>query len=191
MKKENICAPPWRSFLPGRGSARSPPMKNNDDIHSTDTNKIKQLINRVKQGELDQGDAQLIEKLLNILLTIVSLLQRKHTSIRRMKELWVPKMPSESFRPEFHQIDEFNFDSAFVNSDNSASHSLGHTNLRKIRPSFRDGPFALFRRINLIAPSRFLRLDLPSISIREHINRAGFKLPADTGDAGHRPRGLR
>ena len=103
-----------------------------------------------------------------------------------MKELWVPKMPSESFRPEFHQIDEFNFDSAFVNSDNSASHSLGQTNLRKIRPSFRDGPFGLFRRINLIAPSRFLRLDLPSISIREHINRAGFKLPADTGDAGHR-----
>jgi hypothetical protein len=28
-------------------------------------------------------------------------------------------MPSESFRPEFHQIDEFNFDSAFVNSDNT------------------------------------------------------------------------
>ena len=100
-------------------------------------------------------------------------------------------MPSESFRPEFHQINEFNFDSAFVNSDNSAFHSLGQTNLRNIRPSFRDGPFGLFRRINLIAPSRFLRLDLPSISIREQINRAGFKLPADTGDAGHRPRGLR
>jgi hypothetical protein len=98
-------------------------------------------------------------------------------------------MPFESFRPEFHQIDEFNFDSAFVNSDNSASHSLGQTNLRKIRPSFRDGPFGLFRRSNLIAPSRFLQLDLPSISIREHINRAGFKLPADTGDTGHRPRG--
>jgi hypothetical protein len=62
-------------------------MKNNDDIPSADTNEIKQLINRVKQGELDQGDAQLIEKLLNILLTIVSLLQRKRTSIRRMKEL--------------------------------------------------------------------------------------------------------
>jgi hypothetical protein len=86
----------------------------------------------------------------------------------RNRDLWVPKMPSESFRPEFHQIDEFNFDSAFVNSDNSASHSLGQTNLRKIRPSFRDGPFALFRRIILIAPSRFLRLDLSSISIREH-----------------------
>jgi len=61
-------------------------MKNNDDIHSTDANEIKHLINRVKQGELDQGDAHLIEKLLNILLTIVSLLERKHTSIRRMKE---------------------------------------------------------------------------------------------------------
>src|SRR5262249_8540866 len=78
---------PWRSFLPGIGSARSAPMKNNDDIPSTDTNEIKHLINRVKQGELDQGDALLIEKLLNFLLTIVSLLQRKHTSIRRMKEL--------------------------------------------------------------------------------------------------------
>ena len=41
-------------------------MKNNDDILTTDTTEIKQLINRVKQGELDQGDAQLIEKLLNI-----------------------------------------------------------------------------------------------------------------------------
>ena len=62
-------------------------MKNNDNIHSTDTNEIKHLINRVKQGELDQGDALLIEKLLSILLTIVSLLERKHTSIQRMKEL--------------------------------------------------------------------------------------------------------
>ena len=47
-------------------------MKNNDDIPTTDTNEIKQLINRVKRGELDQVDAQLIEKLLNILVTIVS-----------------------------------------------------------------------------------------------------------------------
>jgi transposase len=62
-------------------------MKNNDDIPTTDTNEIKQLINRVKRGELDRDDAQLIEKLLNFLLTIVSLLQRNHTSIRRMKEL--------------------------------------------------------------------------------------------------------
>jgi hypothetical protein len=62
-------------------------MNNNDDIPTTDTTEIKQLINRVKQGELDQGDAQLIEKLLDILLTIVSLLERKHRSIRLMKDL--------------------------------------------------------------------------------------------------------
>jgi hypothetical protein len=62
-------------------------MKNKDDIPTTDTTEIKRLNNRVKRGELDQGDAQLIEKLLNFLLTIVSLLQRKHASIRRVKEL--------------------------------------------------------------------------------------------------------
>jgi len=62
-------------------------MKNNDDIPTTDATEIKQLINHVKQGKLDHGDALLIEKLLNILLTIVSLLQQKRTSIRRMKEL--------------------------------------------------------------------------------------------------------
>jgi len=62
-------------------------MKNNDDIPTTGTTEIKYLINRVKQGELDQGDALLIEKLLNFLLTIVSFLERKHTSIRRMKDL--------------------------------------------------------------------------------------------------------
>jgi hypothetical protein len=38
-------------------------MKNNDDIPTTDTNEIKQLINRVKRGELDQGDELLIEHL--------------------------------------------------------------------------------------------------------------------------------
>jgi hypothetical protein len=53
----------------------------NDDIPTTDTTEIKRLINRVRQGELDQGDELLIEKLLNIPLTIVSPLERKHTSI--------------------------------------------------------------------------------------------------------------
>ena len=33
---------------------------------------------------------------------------------RFIVKVWIPKMPSESFRPEFHQIDEFNFDSAYV-----------------------------------------------------------------------------
>jgi hypothetical protein len=60
-------------------------MENNDDIPTTDTTEIKRIINRVKLEKLDQGDSQLIEKLLNFPLTIVSLLERKHTFIRRMK----------------------------------------------------------------------------------------------------------
>jgi hypothetical protein len=57
VKKENICAPLRRSFLLGIGSARSAPMKNNDGVHTIDWTEIKQLNNRVKQGELDQGAA--------------------------------------------------------------------------------------------------------------------------------------
>src|SRR5262249_20910607 len=87
--------------------------------------------------------------------------RRSTTSrITQLPALWVPKMPSESFMPKFLRIDEFNFDLIFVYSDNSASHSLGQTSLHKIRRSFRYGPFGLFRRINLIAPIRFLRLDM-------------------------------
>jgi hypothetical protein len=53
-------------------------MKDNDDIPTTDTTEFKQLINRVKQGELYQGDALLIEKLLNFPLTIVSPSAKTH-----------------------------------------------------------------------------------------------------------------
>jgi hypothetical protein len=60
-------------------------MENNDDIPTTDTTEIKRIINLVKLEKLDQGDSQSIEKLLNFPLTIVSLLERRHTFIRRMK----------------------------------------------------------------------------------------------------------
>ena len=65
-KRKYLRPRPWRSFLPGIGLARSAPMNNKDDILAADTTEIQQLINRVKQGELDQGDAQLIEKLLSM-----------------------------------------------------------------------------------------------------------------------------
>ncbi|MBO0722434.1 MAG: hypothetical protein J2P41_16530 [Blastocatellia bacterium] len=54
-------------------------MNYNDDIPITDTTEIKQLINRVKQGELDQGDAQLIEK-----LRVLAAWRRKDTLIIRV-----------------------------------------------------------------------------------------------------------
>jgi hypothetical protein len=36
-------------------SARSAPMKNNDDINTIDTSEITHLINSLKQGELDKA----------------------------------------------------------------------------------------------------------------------------------------
>jgi len=53
LKKKIVVPRPWRSFLPGIGSVRSASMNNNDDIPTTDTSEIKQLINHIKQGELD------------------------------------------------------------------------------------------------------------------------------------------
>jgi transposase len=62
-------------------------MKHDNDLPTTDTTEIKLLIDRVKQGKLDQGDAQLIEKLLSFLLTLINLLHGKNTPMRRLKEL--------------------------------------------------------------------------------------------------------
>jgi len=61
----------------------------------------------------------------------------------------------------------------------------------KIKPSYGDGSFDLFRRTILIGPRCFFRMDLLSVRNREQLNRAFFKLPFDTGDVGHRPWGLR
>jgi len=86
-REKNICALALAFVFAWHRIGAIGAYENNDNIPTTDTTEIKQLINRGKQGELDQGDALLIEKLLNFLLTIASLLQRKHTSIRRMKEV--------------------------------------------------------------------------------------------------------
>ena len=68
-------------------------MKNNPDIPATDTTEIKQLINRLKQGELDQGDAQLIEKLLNIRSAAsyaIAQVDYSGTETARLKEFEIP-----------------------------------------------------------------------------------------------------
>jgi len=83
--------------------------------------------------------------------------------------LWVPKMPSESFRPEFHQINEFNFDSAFVNSDNSASHSLGQTNLRTDGwPSYRR---VLPQTRHSVSKGGTLQIERHNLNFRTCLNR--------------------
>jgi hypothetical protein len=62
-------------------------MNNNDEeLPTTDTAQIERLIERFKQGRLEPGDAQLIEKLLRLLLTIISFLQGKNSTLLRLKE---------------------------------------------------------------------------------------------------------
>jgi len=62
-------------------------MKNNEEeLPTTDTAQIERLIERVKQGRLEPGDAQLIEKLLRLLLKVISFLQGKNSTLLRLKE---------------------------------------------------------------------------------------------------------
>jgi transposase len=62
-------------------------MKDNDEeLPTTDAAQIERLIERFKQGRLELGDAQLIEKLLRLLLTIISLLQGRNSTLLRLKE---------------------------------------------------------------------------------------------------------
>ena len=63
-------------------------MANHEKIPTTDTAQIERLIERLKQGELQQQDTQLIEKLLHFVLTIVSLLKRKQTTITGLRQIF-------------------------------------------------------------------------------------------------------
>jgi hypothetical protein len=64
-------------------------MKSDEEISTADSAQIESLIERVKQGKLEQNDAQLIERLLRAFLTLITLLQRKNTTIKRLKQLFV------------------------------------------------------------------------------------------------------
>lgn len=63
-------------------------MPNHEEIPTTDTAQIERLIKRLKEGKLEQQDAQLIEKLLHFVLKIASLLKRKQTTIKGLKQIF-------------------------------------------------------------------------------------------------------
>lgn len=75
-------------------------MAKHKKIPTTDTAEIEQLIERLKQGKLEQQDTQLIEKLLDFLLTIVSLLKRKQTTINGLKRFFFGDATRRQGRPE-------------------------------------------------------------------------------------------
>ena len=62
-------------------------MSKQDDIPKTDPSEIEALIQRLKQSNIEPRDAQLVERLLRLVLSMASLLQRKNASIKRLKRL--------------------------------------------------------------------------------------------------------
>jgi hypothetical protein len=64
-------------------------VKSDEEISTADSAQIESLIEHVKQGKLEQNDAQLMERLLRAFLTLITLLQRKNTTIKRLKQLFL------------------------------------------------------------------------------------------------------
>jgi transposase len=62
-------------------------MKQDPDHNSTDPAEIESLITRLERGQLRAGDAQLLGRLLRLLLRLITLLQQKNASLARLKRL--------------------------------------------------------------------------------------------------------
>lgn len=62
-------------------------MAKHDDIPKTDSSEIEALIERLERFNIEPLDAQLVERLLRLVLSMASLLQHKNASIRRLRRL--------------------------------------------------------------------------------------------------------
>ncbi|HEU0173337.1 MAG TPA: hypothetical protein VFV58_03680 [Blastocatellia bacterium] len=62
-------------------------MKKDPDHNSTDSVEIEALITRIERGQLHDEDAQLLARLLRLLLRLITLLQQKNASLSRLKRL--------------------------------------------------------------------------------------------------------
>lgn len=62
-------------------------MKKETDPNSTNPAEIEALIARLEQGQLRDGDAQLLGRLLRLLLRLIALLQQKNASLARLKRM--------------------------------------------------------------------------------------------------------
>ncbi len=62
-------------------------MPKHDDIATTDTAEIEALMARLEAGRLREGDTQTLHRLLRTFLSLIHLLQRKNSSIARLKRL--------------------------------------------------------------------------------------------------------
>src|SRR5262245_985209 len=62
-------------------------MKKDPDHYSTDSAEIEALITRLERGQLRDEDAQLLARLLRLLLLLITLIQQKNASLSRLKWL--------------------------------------------------------------------------------------------------------
>jgi hypothetical protein len=62
-------------------------MKKDPDQNSADSAEIEALIARLERGQLRDGDAQMLARLLRLLLRLNTLLQHKNASLARLKRL--------------------------------------------------------------------------------------------------------
>jgi hypothetical protein len=62
-------------------------MAKQDDLPKTNPSEIEALLERVKRSGIEPRDAQLVERLLRLLLLMASLLEHKNASIKRLKRL--------------------------------------------------------------------------------------------------------
>ncbi|MEJ7708816.1 MAG: hypothetical protein WKF84_02920 [Pyrinomonadaceae bacterium] len=75
-------------------------MSEHEPPPSTNPSEIQALILRLKQSNLSSSDAQLAERLFRLLLTLIHLVERKNTSISRLKRLlFGPSSDSRSPHP--------------------------------------------------------------------------------------------
>ncbi|HKX31708.1 MAG TPA: hypothetical protein VJ302_28745 [Blastocatellia bacterium] len=56
--------------------------KNDEKIPKTNASEIEGLIKRLKGSQLKPGDAELIERLLRTMITLLNLVERKNLSIK-------------------------------------------------------------------------------------------------------------
>jgi hypothetical protein len=72
-------------------------MPKRDEIPTTNAQEIEALIEKVKQGRLDQKDTQFLERLLRTFISLMSLLEKKNQSISKLKRmLFGPKSDTRS-----------------------------------------------------------------------------------------------
>lgn len=62
-------------------------MAKHDDIPSASQDEIESLIGRIERGELDEADRRKVGRLLRLLLTLISVVQEKNYSIKRLKRM--------------------------------------------------------------------------------------------------------